>query len=111
MEEPPRTGTAAWNYVAIAQSILGIRPTYEGLRIAPVIPGAWDGFEAVRQWRGSVLRIVVHNPDHVCRGILRIRLDAVELDGDLIPLDVSPGEHRVEVWLGNSRSRAAAAPR
>ena len=32
------SGTAAWNYVAITQSILGIRPTYEGLSVAPVIP-------------------------------------------------------------------------
>ena len=29
------TGTAAWNYVAITQWILGIRPSYDGLRIAP----------------------------------------------------------------------------
>ncbi|MEA3348993.1 MAG: glycosyl transferase, partial [Chloroflexota bacterium] len=36
------TGTAAWNYVAITQWILGVRPTYEGLKIAPVIPSDWD---------------------------------------------------------------------
>ncbi|MFN2284351.1 MAG: GH36-type glycosyl hydrolase domain-containing protein, partial [Anaerolineae bacterium] len=30
------TGTAAWNYVAITQWILGIRPAYDGLQIAPV---------------------------------------------------------------------------
>ncbi len=29
------TGTAAWNYVAITQFILGIRPTYGGLMVAP----------------------------------------------------------------------------
>ncbi len=46
------TGTAAWNYVAISQWILGIRPTYDGLEIAPVIPVAWDGFDAVRIYRG-----------------------------------------------------------
>ena len=32
------TGTAAWNYVAITQWILGIRPEYDGLRIDPCIP-------------------------------------------------------------------------
>ncbi|HEX6303047.1 MAG TPA: glycosyl transferase, partial [Anaerolineales bacterium] len=32
------TGTAAWNYVAITQWILGIRPEYTGLRIDPCIP-------------------------------------------------------------------------
>jgi cellobiose phosphorylase len=34
------TGTAAWNYVAITQWILGIRPTYDGLQVAPVVPSA-----------------------------------------------------------------------
>ncbi|MCD6285970.1 MAG: glycosyl transferase [Anaerolineae bacterium] len=46
------SGTAAWNYVAITQWILGIRPTYEGLEIAPVIPVDWDGFRATRVFRG-----------------------------------------------------------
>ncbi len=32
------SGTAAWNYVAITQWILGIRPEHAGLRVAPVIP-------------------------------------------------------------------------
>src|SRR5581483_1545582 len=34
------TGTAAWNFAAISQWILGIRPTLDGLRIEPVIPAA-----------------------------------------------------------------------
>jgi cellobiose phosphorylase len=46
------TGTAAWNYVAITQWILGIRPTFDGLQVAPVIPADWDAFEAVRTYRG-----------------------------------------------------------
>ncbi len=32
------TGTAAWNYVAITQWILGIRPELDGLRVDPCIP-------------------------------------------------------------------------
>ena len=46
------TGTAAWNYVAITQWILGIRPTFDGLEVAPVIPSGWSGFEAARSYRG-----------------------------------------------------------
>jgi len=53
------TGTAAWNYVAISQWILGIRPTYDGLEIAPVIPAAWSGFDAVRIFRGVRYKIHV----------------------------------------------------
>ena len=33
------TGTAAWNFVAITQWILGIRPEHDGLRIDPCLPG------------------------------------------------------------------------
>jgi len=46
------TGTAAWNYVAITQWILGIRPTFDGLEVAPVVPPTWDGFSAERYYRG-----------------------------------------------------------
>ncbi len=53
------TGTAAWNYVAITQWILGIRPSYEGLQIAPVIPSSWTGFRARRIFRGVVYDINV----------------------------------------------------
>jgi cellobiose phosphorylase len=53
------SGTAAWNYVAITQWILGIRPAYDGLEIAPVIPCGWDGFEAIRLFRGVTYHIHV----------------------------------------------------
>jgi cellobiose phosphorylase len=53
------TGTAAWNFVAITQWILGIRPEFEGLRIEPVIPRDWAGFNAVRNYRGVVYEIEV----------------------------------------------------
>ncbi|MCO5185939.1 MAG: glycosyl transferase [Anaerolineae bacterium] len=53
------TGTAAWNYSAITHWILGIRPNYDGLQIQPVIPAAWDGFTARREFRGAVYNISV----------------------------------------------------
>jgi cellobiose phosphorylase len=53
------TGTAAWNYVAITQHILGIRPTFNGLEVKPVIPSDWTGFEAVRSFRGVRYEISV----------------------------------------------------
>jgi cellobiose phosphorylase len=42
------TGTAAWNYYAIVQWILGVRTSLDGLQIAPVIPKSWPGFTATR---------------------------------------------------------------
>jgi cellobiose phosphorylase len=53
------TGTAAWNYYAIVQWILGVRTTYDGLQIAPVIPVRWPGFTARRIFRGVVYDISI----------------------------------------------------
>ncbi len=53
------TGTAAWNYYAIAQWILGVRTTFDGLQIAPVLPANWPGFTARRTFRGVVYKISI----------------------------------------------------
>jgi cellobiose phosphorylase len=53
------SGTAAWNYVAITQYILGIRPAFDGLEVQPVLPSDWDGFAAVRSFRGVRYEISV----------------------------------------------------
>lgn len=55
------TGTAAWNYFAITQWILGIRPDYDGLIIQPVIPNHWKGFKLRRIFRGTEIDIDVVN--------------------------------------------------
>lgn len=53
------TGTAAWNYVAITQHILGIRPTANGLEISPSLPSTWKGFKATRRFRGATYQVEV----------------------------------------------------
>ncbi len=94
------TGSAAWNYVASTQWILGIRPELEGLRIDPCIPPGWEGFSVVRIFRGSRLHIEVHNAQHVSRGVVRLEVDGIPQAGNVVRVDGSRGEHRVEVWLG-----------
>jgi cellobiose phosphorylase len=53
------SGTAAMNYVAITQAILGIQPQYDGLEINPVVPLGWQGYEVIRQFRGVRYEISV----------------------------------------------------
>jgi cellobiose phosphorylase len=53
------TGTAAWNYAAITQFMLGIRPEHGGLRIAPVIAREVGPFQITRRCRGAEYRIAV----------------------------------------------------
>ena len=78
------TGTAAWNYVAITQWILGIRPTYTGLQIAPVIPVDWPGFTATRIFRGVTYHITV---ERAGKGdAVSLVVDGKTVDGDVVPL-------------------------
>ncbi len=94
------TGTAAWNYVAITQWILGIRPEYEGLRIDPCIPKDWGGFAVTRRFRGETLQITVHNPQGMNRGVIRMTVDGKEIEGNLIEPESAGGERKIEAWLG-----------
>ncbi len=93
------TGTAAWNYVAITQWILGIRPEFDGLRIDPCIPPEWDGFTVERSFRGSRLSIKVHNPQHVSRGVVRFEIDGQTTTGNMVLVEGTPADHQIDVWL------------
>ena len=88
------TGTAAWNYYAITQWILGIRTTYEGLEIAPVIPKSWRGFKATRVFRGVTYRITVERAGEGNRVALTV--DGVGVEGDIVPV---PSDGRREVTV------------
>lgn len=93
------TGTAAWNYVAITQHILGIRPTFQGLRIAPVIPSDWAGFTARRVLRGVIYHIAVQRVGPGNR--VSLRVDGRPVEGDVVPLPPSgTGILRVDVEIG-----------
>jgi cellobiose phosphorylase len=94
------SGTSSWTYQAATQWILGVRAEYDGLRVDPCIPSTWEGFSMARRFRGSLIRITVHNPQKVCRGVARMTLDSKEINGNIIPIQPAGGEHVVEVWLG-----------
>nr|BFE62513.1 glycosyl transferase [Dactylosporangium thailandense] len=76
------TGTAAWNYAAITQWILGIRPELAGLRVAPVIPADWPGFTAVRRFRGATYTITVQRGD---TRSLTVDGESIDPDGVIPP--------------------------
>lgn len=92
------TGTAAWNYYAITQYILGVKPAYEGLEINPCIPSAWKEYQVKRRFRGATYDITVLNPHGVCKGIQSIELDGEKIAGNIVKHQ--PGLHQVIVTLG-----------
>ena len=95
------TGTAAWNYVAISQWILGIRPTHAGLQISPVIPESWDGFTVQRTFRGVQYLIDVKRKGSGNR--VQIRVDGKPVTGAVIPFPAAgTTKVQVSVDLGTS---------
>ncbi len=99
------TGTASWNFVAISQYILGIKPEFDGLMIDPSIPADWDGYTVNRVFRGDTYNIHVSNPDHVCTGVSSLTADGRELslnaDGKaVLPLFGDGRAHEIKVIMG-----------
>ncbi len=94
------TGTAAWNMVAISQYILGIMADFDGLKIDPSIPAAWDGLKATRQYRNATYQITVTNPDHINKGIKSVTVDGKAIDGNILPVFEDGKVHTVEVVMG-----------
>jgi cellobiose phosphorylase len=77
------TGAASWTYVAATQWILGIRPTFEGLRIAPELPSEWPGYKAHREFRGTAYEITVRREGPGSAVALVVNGEAI--DGDVVP--------------------------
>ena len=94
------TGTAAWNYYAISQFILGIRTDYEGLKIDPCIPKNLKQFSVYRKFRGTTYHIEVTNPDGVSKGVKEILVDGNVITGNIISPIKNKGEVSVKVILG-----------
>ena len=81
------TGTAAWNWLVISQHILGIQPTYEGLRINPCIPADLKEYTVTRRWRDAEYVITVQNPN------------GKQTPDQPTMLPYAPGRHEVTVIL------------
>jgi cellobiose phosphorylase len=94
------SGTAAWNFVAISQSILGLQPDYKGLAVEPCIPKAWKDYTATRKFRGKTYNITIKNPDGVSKGVKSLLVDGKPVEGSLVPIEMGGDVVAVEVTLG-----------
>ncbi len=100
------TGTAAWNYVAATQWLVGIRPELDGLRIDPRLPAGPAPMHVTRRFRGATYRITVHPPAGSDRAagaslrVTRLEVDGVPIEGNLAPLPQETGtEIEVHAYL------------
>jgi cellobiose phosphorylase len=93
-----QTGTAAWMYRVAYDWILGIRPTFAGLLIDPVIPASWTSFRVERVFRGCRYLIEVQNPEGRESGVSEISVDGRRIEGNVLPLALA-GLGRVTVRM------------
>ena len=91
------TGTAAWNWYAISEYILGVKPDYDALVIDPCVPKSLKRFTVTRRFRGGEYVIAVTNRRGVGHGVESVKMDGVLLADNRLP--VRPGRHCVEVVL------------
>jgi cellobiose phosphorylase len=77
------TGTAAWNFVAVSQYLLGIRPEHEGLRVSPCLPAEVPEFTVTRRCRGATYLVHVRNSGR--GGRARLTVDGRPQDGEIVP--------------------------
>jgi cellobiose phosphorylase len=77
------TGTAAWNFVAVSQYLLGVKPEWEGLSVKPVIGREVGEFMIERQCRGALYRIKVKNLGK--GGKVSLKVNGKAIEGHLVP--------------------------
>jgi cellobiose phosphorylase len=94
------TGTAAWNFVAISQAILGVKPEFDGLRVDPCIPSDWSEFKVTRIFRDATYEISITNPNGVQKGIKSVTVDGKAIEGNVLPVFEKGTMHMVEVVMG-----------
>lgn len=82
------TGTASTVMVGCVEGILGMRPDYEGLRIAPSIPSDWKSFEIDKDFRGKHIHIVINNPDGAQSGYKSITLNGNAISDNYVTADM-----------------------
>ena len=91
------TGSAAWMYRLILESLLGLRLEAGTLRLATCLPGGWGSFTVHYRHRETVYHIVVTRPGD--DGAAGVTVDGVEQADGAVSLVDDHKEHTVEVKL------------
>jgi cellobiose phosphorylase len=94
------TGTAAWNFAAVSQWILGIKPVFDGLKVDPCIPADKKKYTVTRHFRGADYVITVLNPDGVCKGVSSVTADGRNIEGNVLPVYGDGKTHEATVTMG-----------
>jgi cellobiose phosphorylase len=90
------TGSAGWMYRLVVESLLGLRvEAGERLRLEPLVPEDWNGFEMRYRHRDTPYRIRVRVVPADAEA--QLRLDGMALPDRVVPLVDDRREHEIEL--------------
>lgn len=93
------TGTASTVMAGCVEGILGMRPDFGGIKIAPSIPKEWDCFEINKVFRGKHLHIMVYNPGHAESGFKKLTVNGVRMEENYISAELLTDQTEIELYL------------
>ena len=97
------TGSAAWMYRTWIEEVLGFRMSGDKLRIQPVIPDDWPGFEIRFRYRKTLYEIVVRR--RVSSVAPEVEVDGLPVNGGHIQLIDDGVTHQVIVQIAPSGAK------
>ncbi|MFO7643859.1 MAG: glucoamylase family protein [Desulfosarcina sp.] len=92
------TGSAAWMYRLIVESLLGLEREGDHLRFRPCLPADWKGFKLHYRYRETIFHIAVLQVP-AAKGGMRVSVDGIEQNDQRIPLIDDHKEHWAEVRI------------
>jgi len=96
------TGSAAWMYRLIVESLLGLRLDVDKLRFAPCLPvKGWETLTVHYRYRETAYHITIRQT-HDVLGDMCVEVDGIDQQDKAIPLVDDHHEHKVEVRISAS---------
>jgi len=96
------TGSAAWMYRLLVETLLGVNLEGERLRLTPVLPQSWTSFKIHYRYRQTVYHITIGRLAADSAAGQLLWLDGQELPGPTLPLVDDHQEHAVEMLVRGS---------
>lgn len=94
------TGSAAWMYHLLTDTLLGLRLEVDRLRLEPVLPPGWKGYTIHYRYRNTVYHIKVSVAGPATWNVRSVRVDDKVQSDKTIPLHDDGEEHLVRVQVG-----------
>jgi cellobiose phosphorylase len=91
------TGSAAWMYRLLVETLLGVNLEGDQLRLTPLLPDAWNTFKIHYRYRQTVYHITVSRIAADTTQNSYLSVDGREIPGNVLPLQDDHQEHDVEL--------------